>query len=226
MIRFTIPIFIILAAIPSPAQPKTDATLLSDYKNPNCETMAGTLDSLRHNVKMNPDDQFVAIIKAAMRPLNRNLEYEAMITQYIDYRGLKNKVTIVRAGFGEDVEVQLWQVPPGGAIPNLQPIDWPLSISHKEKGFVVSYGEFDNTDTCPNTDRLAILKELIAANSTSKVNVVLRGFSIRAYAKAKRRILHNLLRKYEIESQRIRFFPALANGQYNWNPPEEYWFVP
>ncbi len=221
-------ILLLFLATSLTTQGQAKPILFDELGKSNCETMALSIDYMEIQAAEHPDSRFVIVIQGNKDAIYSNLEYAEMVETSGTLRGFSTRLKIGHAPLGDEINMQFWRIPPGATDPDFKDTAWDLTIPRHAKAAWVSSGDYDDQDICPAVDKLEILRKLLVANPSSHTNVVLRGLTDKSYKNKRTAIIKKLLNKYGIPTNRIRFYrvPRSARNNGNWEPPEEYWFVP
>ena len=219
---------LLMLAVNSLGQQEPQTRKVDEFQNPNCEDISVRLDNFGIQIANNPNSTGFVAINGQRNSFRKNLVFEGMIKTYFEKRKLANgRLVIVRSSNADALTIRFWIVPTGGKSPNVEEGAWSYTIDKTVKPSMFAWSGSDD-GICPEVDDVKILASLLAANPNSHTNVVIRVSSNQLYLRKRRRMSNELMHKYGISKNQIRFFKAAEpNNRMNiWEPSEEYWLVP
>ena len=199
---------------------------VDEFQNPNCEEISARLDNFGIQMANDPNSVGLVAINGQRSSLRKNLVIERMIKTYFEKRvPVPERLTIIRSSDADELTVRFWIIPLGSKVPDVTIGEWSYKVDKAFKPAMFAWAK-DDDGICPEIDTLQILADVLAVNPKAHTNVVVRVSSTRAYLRKLRKISDELMSKYKISKNQIRFFKA-AEPNYRtiiWD--EEYWLLP
>jgi hypothetical protein len=140
----------------------------------------------------------------------------------------KKRVFIIRAEDRDEFRIQLWLVPDGAEKPTFNEVKWGVSISPTAKPYIFTKTEWTEESLVSYAEYLVLdsFSEYLEGNPTTRAHFVIKEKSKGRFHKEQSKITNLMVRKYNINPKRLRFFYVRENKP-RWEYPQvEVWLVP
>jgi hypothetical protein len=208
-------------------QAKPKAMLIDEFGRISCEELKARTDGFyQKDLGSNPDSIGYILINGNK---NKSLE-KYMLEIYFKSAILSHKYDINRVVFirGKDnnsTNGKFWVVTSGADKPVFDEEDWDYALPGISKAIKFHeriWETFD--DICPSNRNFSeeLYAKLLLGNPDFRGNIVISRNSSTSFQKNRKEIINELVNKYKIPINRLRFF----NDKNGYPDNVEYWLVP
>jgi hypothetical protein len=218
--------------IPSSAQQVPTAIMVDQFSDASCEVLWARLDNFHNELSNNPTAVATIAVSGKIGELHDDLWIEDMIRGYfLRTRTIPSaRWKIVRMRPEVNRKIEFWITPLGAEPPKIETAEWSLIYPEETKPFIFAYDpdHMEEVSVCLASNQLRFLAQVLRANPTARINVVLVVRSQKEFARRTRQTIAELVRDYGVQLKQIRVFKKITRkaDPYNIEPDVEYWFVP
>jgi hypothetical protein len=209
------------------AQSVSDPILVDEFETLGCCDFRGRLDVFLSELASHPTDVGFIVTAGPHDKQVAKVVREEMIRSHILSRGFDaGKLRYIRTT-GAQLQTRLFRLNSRSVMPSLPGTDNTYRMAvYRPTRLLVGFPHGDG-GLCPVTDDREIFGLFIAANPTSRVKVVLRGYMSRDAKKLERELFSYFVHDVSVDRHRIQFDRGtLLPGEDDFGPTIEYWLVP
>ena len=171
--------FILICALVTgaAAQQNSAPILVDEFTNVGCCDFGSRIDTFMSELSNNPTNIGVIVTAGPNEKFVGKVLREEMTRSYIKYRNFDPAhIRLIRAQ-SETVSTQLWRVPPGSAMPDLQGVDNTYNLDIDQPALLLTHYPSGDGGLCPYVEKRDMFALILAANPTARGKIIIRGHS-------------------------------------------------
>lgn len=209
--------FIFLFSITTFSQEKPKAELIDEFGSISCGDFLSRFDNLLISLQKDPNSTGYIYIFGDQNEPKNNLFYELIVQGEVFFHKFdSSRIKVIRAKGEGNLRTQMWIIPEGANLPEIEQENYISKIADASKPFIVLYDGDDGY--CPIIGQNGLFIEILESNPKNRGHLVIYEKSRVKYEKAKKELKQSL---NKISQKSLKFFYVKSEIRLT-----EYWIVP